>query len=66
MNRKCSTRRLFLKLSQYSQENTFLIKMQAFRPSALLKQDSNTGVFFANIEKFLRTTIQRQSSRGIL
>ena len=26
MNRKCSTGRLFLKISQYSQENTFLIK----------------------------------------
>ena len=37
MNRKCSTRRLFLKVFLYSQENTFLIKMQPFRPSALLK-----------------------------
>ena len=50
MNRKCSTRKLFLKISQYSQENTcvgisFLIKMQAFRAPALLKRDSNTGVF---------------------
>ena len=50
MNRKCSTRKLFLKLSQHSQENTsvgisFLIKMQAFRAPALLKRDSNTRVF---------------------
>ena len=50
MNRKCSTRKLFLKISQYSQENTcvgisFLIKMQAVRPPALLKRVSNTGVF---------------------
>ena len=50
MNRKCSTRKLFLKILQYSQENTcvgisFLIKMQAFRAPALLKRDSNTGVF---------------------
>ena len=51
MNRKCSTRKLFLKISQYSQENTcvgisFLIKMQAFRAPALLKKVSNTGVFW--------------------
>ena len=50
MNRKCSTRKLFLKISQYSSENTcvgisFLIKLQAFRAPALLKRDSNTGVF---------------------
>ena len=45
MNRKCST-----KTSQYSQENTcvrvsFLIKMQVFRPPALLERDSDTSVF---------------------
>ena len=45
MNRNCFTRRLFLKISQYSQENNFLIKMLAFRSSALLKRDSNTGIF---------------------
>ena len=50
MNRKCCTRKLFLKISQYLQEDTcvgisFSIKMQAFRASALLKRDSNTGVF---------------------
>ena len=50
MNRNCSTRKLFLKLWQYSQENicvgiSFLIKMQAFRAPALLKTHSNTGVF---------------------
>ena len=55
MNRKCSTRRLFLKVSQYSQENTFLIKMQAFRPSALLKRDSNTGAFCEHWEIFKST-----------
>ena len=51
MKRKCSTRKLFLKISQYSQENTcvgisFLIKMQAFRAPALLKKVSNIGVFW--------------------
>ena len=55
MNRKCSTRRLFLKISQYSLENTFLIKMQVFRPLALLKRDSNTGVFCEHWEIFKST-----------
>ena len=60
MNRKCSTRKLFLKISQYSQENTcvgisFLIKMQAFRAPALLKRDSNTGVFCEHWEIFKNT-----------
>ena len=50
MKRTCSTRKLFLKISQYSQENncvgiSFLIKMQAFGAPALVKRGSNTGVF---------------------
>ena len=50
MNRKCCTKKLFLKISQYLQEDTcvgisFLIKMQVFRTPTLLKRDSNTGVF---------------------
>ena len=60
MNRKCFTRKLFLKILQYSQENTcvgisFLIKMQAFRAPALLKRDSNTGVFCKHWEIFKNT-----------
>ena len=60
MNRKCSTRKLFLKISQYSSENTcvgisFLIKLQAFRAPALLKRDSNTGVFCEHWEIFKNT-----------
>ena len=60
MNRKCSTRKLFLKISQYSQENTcvgisFLIKMQVFRAPALLKRDSNRGVFCEHWEIFKNT-----------
>ena len=42
-------KKLFLKISQYSQENTgvslFLIKIQASRPATLLKRDSSTGAF---------------------
>ena len=59
MNRKCSTRKVFLKISQYSQENTcvgisFLIKIQAFRAPALLKE---TREIFKNtyFEEHLRT-----------
>ena len=57
LNRKCSTRTLFLKISQYSQENacvgiSLLIKMQAFRAPTLLKWDSNTGVFCEHWEIF--------------
>ena len=51
---------VFLKISQYSQENicvgiSFLIKMQAFRAPALLKWDSNTGVFCKHWEIFKNT-----------
>ena len=56
MNRKCSTGRLFLKISQYSQQNTFLIKMQAFKPFRPS----------ANIEKFLRTSILKYICERLL
>ena len=47
--RRCSSEKVFLKISQYSQENTcvgvsFLIK--------LLKRDSNTGVFLRILRTF--------------
>ena len=39
-----------MKVLQYSQENTCvgvsLMKLQVFRPTTLLKRDSNTRVFF--------------------
>ena len=35
-------KKLFLKVLQYSPENTFV---GALRPATLLKRDSNTGVF---------------------
>ena len=49
MNRS-SIKKLFLKISQYSQKNScvrapLLIKMEAFRPETLLKSGSNTSVF---------------------
>ena len=70
MNRKRSTKKLFLKVLQYSQENSyvgisFLIKMQVFRASALL-EETQTQVFFAYIEKFLRTPILKNISKMLL
>ena len=70
MNRKRSTKKLFLKVLQYSQENSyvgisFLIKMQVFRASALL-EETQTQVFFANIEKFLRTPILKNICKRLL
>ena len=60
MSRKSSTRKLFLKISQYSQKNTcvgisFLIKIQAFREPALLKRDLTKGVFCEHGEIFKNT-----------
>ena len=72
MNRKCSTGKLLLKLSQHSQENTcvgisFIIKMQAFRDRALLTRDATrTQVFFANIEKLFTTLILKNICERLL
>ena len=57
MNR-CSIRKLFLKILQYSQKNTcvgvsLLMKMQAFSPVILLKKQA----FSVNIAKFLRIPV---------
>ena len=48
--RKSFSKWVFLKFSQYLQENncvgvSFLKKLQTFRPATLLKRDFNTGVF---------------------
>ena len=61
---------VFLKISQYSQENicvgiSFLIKMQAFRAPALSKRDS-TQVLFVNIEKFLRAPTLKNICKRLL
>ena len=50
VQRILSLHKSIIKISQYSQENNcveifFLIKMQAFMAPALLKRNSNTGVF---------------------
>ena len=55
-SREAFYKKLFFKISQYSQENNcvgvfFLIKMQTFRPATLLKGDSNTVVFLTIFKK---------------
>ena len=45
-------------MSQYSQMNTFLMKMQAFGPSALLKRDSDKGAFCKHWEIFKNTKFE--------
>ena len=51
-----SIKKLFFKISQYSQENncvgvSLLRKMLTFSPATLLKGDSNTGVFLTIFKK---------------
>ena len=61
---RCSRKNLFLNILQYSQENNccipFLIKMLTFRPAALLKRDSNTGVFLCILQIFIYFEIWKQ------
>ena len=47
---RCSVKKVFLEISQNSQENTcarvsFFNKVADLRPATLLKRDSGTGVF---------------------
>ena len=55
MNR-CSIKKRFLKILQWSQESTcvgvyFLMKMLALSPVTFLKRDSNTGVLLWLLQK---------------
>ena len=44
--RRRSAKKVFLKISQYSQENTCAgVYLQSFRSAILLKKDSTTDVF---------------------
>ena len=42
----------------------FLIKLEALRPSTLLKRDSNTGVFLFNLRNFLKHLFLQYTSAG--
>ena len=70
-SREAFYKKLFFKISQYSQENNcvgvfFLIKMQTFRPATLLKGYSNINVFLTIFRKnfqeqlFWRTSVNRR------
>ena len=65
----CSIKKLFLKISQYSQENTFvgvsINKVPGLRPVTLSKRDSNR-YFPVNIEKFLITPILKNICERLL
>ena len=61
MNIKCSTRKLFLKILQYSREKNlcwnlfFFNKNAGFQAYSFIKKRLEHSCFFANIEKFLTT-----------
>ena len=63
MSRRCSLKKLFLIISQYSQENTcvggisFLIKMYFNKAYNFIKKRLQRRCFLGNITKFLRTPI---------
>ena len=71
--RRCSVKKVFLDISQNSQENTcvkvsFLIKLQAsgLRPATLLKKRLWRRCFPVNLAKFLRTTFLIEHLRWLL
>ena len=71
--RRCSVKKVFLDISQNSQENTyvkvsFLIKLQAsgLRPATLLKKRLWRRCFPVNLAKFLRTTFLIEPLRWLL
>ena len=60
---------LFLKISQYLQENTcagvpFLIKLQVSEECDFIKKELQRRCFLVNIVKFLRTPILKKSANG--
>ena len=68
--RRCSVKKVFLEISQNSQENTcvrvsFLIKLQA-APATLLKKRLWHRCFPVNFAKFLRTPFLKEHLRWLL
>ena len=55
-----SIKKLYLKIPQYSQQSNcvglFLIMLQAYSPSTLLKRDSNTNLFREYCEETFKNT----------
>ena len=63
---RCSSKLVFLKISQYLQENScvgvsFFIKLQAWRSAFLLKKRFQHRCFPVNIAKFLRAAFLRNN-----
>ena len=72
MSRRCSLKKLFLIISQYSQENTcvggisFLIKMYFNKAYNFIKKRLQRRCFLGNIAKFLRTHISKNICERLL
>ena len=62
--RRCSAKKVFLKISQVSQENTCFGVL--FRTATVLKKYSNIGVFPVKSGKFLRTSILKNIYEWLL
>ena len=58
---KCSVKKVFLKMSQNSQEN---IRVRVLRPPTLLKKRFWHRCFPVNFAKFLRTPFLQNTSDG--
>ena len=70
-NLRCSTKKVFLEISQNSQENTcakvsFLLKFAGLMRATLLKIRPWHRRFPANFVKFLRTSFLQNTSRRLL
>ena len=70
-HRRCSVKKVFLEISQNSQENTcdrvsFLIKLHATLLKNLLKKRLSHRCFPVNFAKFLRTPFPQNISRQLL
>ena len=69
-SRRCSVKKVFLKMSQNSRENTcwslFFNKVADLKPATLLQRDSNTRCSSLNFAKFLETPFFKEYLRWLL
>ena len=63
---RCSVKKVFLKISKISQENTCVGVLFFKKVATLLKKDSNTSVFPVNIAKLLWTSILKNICERLL
>ena len=61
---RCSVKKVFLEISQNSQENTCARDSFLIEPATLLKKDLWYRYFPVNFAKFLRTPFFRETSGG--